>query len=480
MPSARVVPGHATTAGFTALVLASTPNPDVTVVLRSNRQPASFGLTPLRPRYSPKLAAELAIYGVELFKLVATGLAASTEYAVEDRTSGSLRETVVRTLPARIDSDGLTIALGTCYYEGFGKAEAYLAGLRSTRFSTPAFKLLAGDNLYVDIGPTKPGRDLGYPETVDRYLKYFWESRYADALSTFPTITTWDDHEYWNNYPESQIWLERSYFWGPHRQEYIGAGDECLELFQNTLNPPGVVPPRKSYTFDVSPLSFFVADTRSGRTLYADRNRRMLSEDELREFEGWAASLHGPGIFVIGQPMWIGKGGKTDYNPPDFEVQYARMWKAIAASPFDILVISGDVHHSRVLEIALPNRIVPEFVTSPACHIPTVSSTISGSFSSQGQDGVAVTDHVEIDATVSGAVKPRLNRYLFGTDAKNTIAFLHFRPRTATSVDVGGAFVDLDSQRVPRSTKADLPGWFTGGLNPVYADCQAHPMFVLR
>lgn len=480
MADARVIPGSVAVGQFKALVLATTKNPALQVVRRSDRQAVLSTLTPLRPQYSAELAAELAVYGIELFELVGTGLAESTEYAVEDRTSGPLRETIVRTLPSHIGTEGLTIAVGSCYYEGFGKAEGYLTGLHSARFSRPAFKLLVGDNLYVDIGTTKPGRDTGYSETVDRYLTYFWNSHYADVLSTLPTFMTWDDHEFWNNYPESQTWLARSWLSGEHRPIYIQAAKECQKLFQKTLNPPSVGQGHNSYIFDIPPISFFIADTRTERSLYDDADRCMFSPQELQAFENWAANLKAPGVLVMGQPLWLPKGGMTDYNPADFEVQYARMWKAIDKSPFDILVISGDVHYSRVLEIALRNRTLREFVTSPACHIPTVMSSAGGSYSEQGQGEVKITKSVEIDAVISGGVKPRLSRYLFGTDVQNTIAFLHFRRKSDTAIDVGGVFVDLDTQKVPAATKADLPGWFSGKLDPVFQECQAFPMFTLR
>lgn len=476
MADARVIPGSVAAGQFKALVLASTQNPTLQVVRRSDRQPVMSRLSPLRPQYSAEVAAELAVYGIELFELVVTGLVESTEYVVEDRTSGQLRETVIRTLPDHIGSEGLTIAVGSCYYEGFGKAEGYLAGLHSARFSRSAFKLLVGDNLYVDIGATKPGRDTGYSETVDRYLTYFWNSHYADVLSTLPTFMTWDDHEFWNNYPESQMWLARSWLSSGHRPVYIRAGKECLKLFQNTLNPPSVAQGHGSYIFEIAPISFFIADTRTERSLHDDTNRRMFSQQELQAFENWVANLKAPGVLVMGQPLWMSKGGMTDYNPPDFEVQYARMWKAIDRSSFDILVISGDVHHSRVLEIALRNRTLREFVTSPACHIPTVLSSAGGTYGEQGQGEVKITKSVEIDALISGGVKPRLSRYLFGTNAQNTIAFLHFRRKADMAIDVGGVFVDLDTQKVPAATTAAL----SGDLAPVFRECQAFPMFTLR
>lgn len=143
-------------------------------------------------------------------------------------------------------------------------------------------------------------------------------------------------------------------------------------------------------------------------------------------------------------------------------------------------MLSGDVHHSRVLEIGLRNRTVHELVISPAFHIPTVGSIAVGSYGGQDQGKVGITEFVEIDGNISGGVKPKLSRYLFGTDAKNAIAFLHFRMKGNTSIGVGSAFIDLDTLRVPHSTKANLLGWFGGSLEPAIPECQAYPLFTLH
>lgn len=202
------------------------------------------------------------------------------------------------------------------------KAPGYLIGLRSAHFSPPAFKLLIGENLYVDIGPTKPNRDTGFTETVDRYLTYFWgiegdgaypaDGGYPDVLSTLPTFTTWDDHEFWNTYPEKQTWLLRSDPSSKHYRPYTAAGKECLELFQKTLNPPSNGPNCGSYIFEIPPISFFVANTRSNRTLHNAPSRQIFTSAELQAFENWAANLEAPGVFVIGQPLWLKKGRREE------------------------------------------------------------------------------------------------------------------------------------------------------------------------
>jgi hypothetical protein len=424
-----------------------------------------------------------------------TGLAPATTYRVVAAAAGGSAETVITTPAATIGPDGVTIAVGSCFYGYFRQAGRYLRALRSPcRFSPPTLKLLVGDNLYLDVGPNE-GRDAGYEQTVMRYLEHYWRSPYADALEYLPTLTTWDDHEFWNNYPESQAWLSRSWFDTPHRKEYMDAARECLEVFQNTLNPPPATGTagHRSFVHDLPPLSFFFADVRSNRSLYqaADRARHeagrvlreMLPEPELRAFERWCASLTGPGVLVIGQPLWIAGGGGTDYNPPAFADQYVRIWQAIAGAPHDVLILSGDVHFSRALRIELPGRTTYEFITSPACHIPTSASVawnaIWGTEGAQGRGEVEVPRSFPLDKARSYTdLEPRLGRYLMGTDAQNTIALLHFTP-SGGRIDVGAVMVDLETNDVARSRPADLPGWFSGSDAPAFPCYEPH-LFTLR
>ncbi|HKU41636.1 MAG TPA: hypothetical protein VJR89_25940, partial [Polyangiales bacterium] len=99
----------------------------------------------------------------------------------------------------------------------------------------------------------------------------------------------------------------------------------------------------------------------------------------------------------------------------------------------DVLVISGDVHHSRVLQIGFSdtaNRNVYEFITSPACHIPQ-----SGGFEQDRGDLSRVPGAAENTGQSLSA------RYFFGTDTPNTFGLLRFVP-LGNEVRVGASFVD--------------------------------------
>ena len=407
---------------------------------------------------------------LSLWSLVLTNLPSGAPLSVLASIGTEQVQVTFRTLdPA---ATRLEVVVASCFYDGFHYAANYAAALKTPPLSNAAFKLLIGDNLYLDIhGRTSdPALFDGFAESAYVYRRYFVESdAYADVLSTLPTCTTWDDHEFWNNYPEEQIWLSRSK--PPLREGYKRAGLQGLSMFQAPLNPAGIGRSR-SYVIDDSPVaSFFIADGRSDRGLAADRGP-MLHPDALAGLTDWAAGLTGnrPGVLVLGQPLMLEPGDYFDYTPASFRAEYDAIWEAIHACPWEILVVSGDVHHSRALALSLPTgRKAYEIVTSPASHIPSV-----GPFGGQGQD----------DVKYPAPVKPSLGsvyvwRYPFGTNARNSLAHLSFTRVSDTAVDVGCTFLDLASQRVPSSVKANV-SLFYSGTKPDIATCTQNPLLTLR
>lgn len=294
-------------------------------------------------------------------------------------------------------------------------------------------------------------------------------------LQTLPTFTTWDDHEYWNNYPESVPWLSRSWLNGTEREDYIAAGNACLDLFQSILNPPAVA--GRSYKFRIDPIEFFVLDVRTNRVLHEGPASLMTTEAEIQELTKWLEDLTSPGVLVLGQPLWISDGSRFDYNPPDFAKQYAGIWDAIGSCRQDLLVLSGDVHHSRVLRLKVGKRIVHEFVTSPACHIPSVWSTMWKRYDGRDRGEISFPPNRKAPG---GTAEPVLLEYLMGTSVPETIGILRFDVPTDRKVIVSGGFYDLRKSEFPRSEPVDRPGWFTGDYVPAYRRCRAAPMFEMK
>ncbi len=473
MDPLRLIPGAVGQNSIRALVLATSQGVPQLVVRPTDGGggiPATIVPLPV----SPAMQTELDRDGVRLFAASASGLQPGTEYELEGSHQGTTLRTRFRALPQDAPGENLKVVVASCYYDYFHRDAAYRATLESVWCKDAVFKFLVGDNLYLDVAPDQRDITGGYRETVARYLRHFWHSGYADVLGRLPTFATWDDHEFWNNYPERQCHLSRTS--GSDRKDYIRAGTECLRFFQAILNADLSPDDNLSYRIDNTPVvSFFAADVRSARTRFEDSPPRMMPDAALSTFEAWASSLPRPGVLVVGQPLWITDGGGTDYTPPNFADQYERVWRAIAAAPHDILIVSGDVHHSRILEIGLTDtRVVYEFVTSPACHVPTVGSIISGDYGSQDRGKVEAPKSVSIGTNHGPALKPRLLRYLFGTSVPNTLGVLQFLSLPTGKVSVGCTFLDCLTQQPAQAESLHASG---ATQDPSYPVCHVEELF---
>lgn len=438
----------------------------------------------LKAAARPPLDGLLRERGLSAHLFEATQLRPDRRYRFAFTIGANTRVVDTHTLPSSLPQDGLTVSVGSCFFEGFNMAARMATVLQRRWLSQRArLQIWTGDNLYLDVpsfGLLSGNRP--YAQTLERYLKYFGGTAYMSARALTPNYSTWDDHEFWNNFPEKQPHLTRDD--DRQRLGYTRAAWDCLDLFQSSLNPQrrpdlfrpplDTTRPARSFQFDLWPLSFFFADLRSNR----NRQRagaRMMMHGDLYALQTWANTLRGPGVLVLGQPLWIETGGKMDHNPPVFAAEYQAIWAALRAAPFDVLVISGDVHHSRVLECSLgnaTNRYVYEFVSSPASHIPTKISTVLP-FNVQGGSKVSPPDTV-----LDGGHKVTA-RYFFGTAVQNCLGFLRFVPKPDNAVQVEAAFVDYGGKswpRIPTSAPCQLRS-----LRPDLARCDSNgPLFTLK
>ncbi len=459
----RIIPGAVGPTTLRALVLSDASTaPDLTLVDVRGAPTPPLSIEP-HGSGDERFDQHVIGAGIRLYVAEATGLRPGADYQIG--------ATHVRTLPRTLPASGYRLALASCYSDDFKRDTDYLKVLQgSTNFGQLDAKLLVGDNLYVDVGSVGAVARSGFEETAERYLRHFWRSGYADVLSYLPTFAMWDDHEFWNNYPEHQVWLPRSM--RSRHDLFRDAALTGIRAFQSVLNPPPVARHGLSYRFELPPLSLFALDLRAGRSMHDVAAPIMCSEAELQAFERWAAGLAGPGALIVGQPLWQGAGDWQDWNPPAFTAQYARIWSALTSAPFDIVVLSGDVHHSRLLEIDVGDgRRVWELVSSPACHIPTVESIAARAFDVQG------AGHVGFPLEIATAAGARLAAYHMGTAVPNTIALLKLTPADDDGVTVAGSFVDLVRKTVaPWATPPDRCPVAPGD----HAWCKREPMFVLR
>ena len=468
MTTTRIIPGAVTSTSLRALVLSDSDTPPPLELVDVRGAPAPELKVRQHGSGDPRLDQHVIGAGVYLYVAEATGLKPARDYQITGQTGA----THIKTLPRQLPKEGVRIALASCYSDDFKRHGDYLKVLQGAGgFGQLSAKLLVGDNVYLDVGPAVGDARTGFEETAERYLQHFWRSGYADVLGYLPTFTLWDDHEFWNNYPEHQIWLPRSM--GRKHEEYTAAALAGLKAFQAVLNPAPVTRDGLSYRFEIGELSLFALDLRSGRTLQAAPRPMMCSEAELVAFEKWAAGLTGPGALVVGQPLWTRAGDWQDWNPPAYAAQFSRIWRALTDAPWDIAILTGDVHHSRVLEIEVgPGRRVWEVVSSPAAHIPTVESIAARAFDKQDAGRVGFVLEVE-----ASGVSPRLVAYHMGTGVANTIALLHLSPAEHGGVAFGGMFIDLVRKTACPSSPAP-PG--SPVIDGAPAMCSRDPLFVLR
>lgn len=458
----RIIPGAISSTTLRALVLSdqSTPPPLKLVDVRGAPTP------PLSIKGhgsgDPRFDQHVIRAGVYLYVAEASKLRPGADY--------QLGETHIRTLPRVLPARGLNLAIASCYSNDFKRDGDYLKVLQGAVGYTPlTAKLLVGDNLYVDVGPGVGSERTAFESTAERYLSHFWTGGYADVLSYLPTFAMWDDHELWNNYPERQIWLPRSM--GSARANYKAAALAGINAFQSVLNPTPASRGGLSYRFELPGLSVFALDLRAGRSMHDISDPVLTSEPELQAFERWAANLGRPGALVVGQPLWMRAGDWQDWNPPAFAAQYARIWKALAAAPYDCVIISGDVHHSRLLEISVgTGRRVWELVSSPVCHIPTIESIVARAFDQQASGNV----NFPLAISVPG-VPLALTGFHMGTNDNNSLALIRLSA-APDGLAIAGSFIDLVRKTPARP--ADPPAGCP--IAPGARSCQRDPMFVLR
>jgi hypothetical protein len=430
--------------------------PEVRLSVSGSTQKA-LSLVELPDPSYPELRAALRRRGVQVYRgvLSAADLAGRSGVHARLRVLAAGEESTADVRPIPSGRGPLSFAFASCFY-GHSRSSASFGGsleraLRSSqsRGHPIDFTLLAGDNLYVDIAPDQerfPVETGAYDEIAERYLSYFLaEQRLAPALRAGPTLFTYDDHELWNDYPFPSAWLSRSS--GPHAASWVRASCAGIDTFQHSLNPrtPGL---NRSYELEMGGFDFFVADTRTERS--ADR---LMSDARWAALSAWLVRGERPKVLVLGQPLWQEGESKTlfvtgDHNLAYYARQYAELCAALARCRWDVLVLAGDVHFSRLLQLRLgPSGAlrVHELVCSPAEHIPSTGATIGHYLSGSGLRSQGRTE-VELGDGPGLRIDPRhrLERELYrmGTGCPNTYALVSLERIGDSRVDVWARFVD--------------------------------------
>ncbi|MBL8741065.1 MAG: hypothetical protein JNK04_08230 [Myxococcales bacterium] len=327
----------------------------------------------------------------------------------------------------------MAFVLGSCLYPNATYLDTLARALESAcgpaegrgdwTIADPRFALFLGDNVYMDVHPDRV-EGTGAEHTAAIYAKAFLErSASARALSCLPALSLVDDHEIYDGYPEIEPHVMRT--WIPRvRAGFVDAAHHGIAAFQTSKNPPS--PTGRSFCFDVGPLSLFGLDTRIARTRIRTHEPRLTSEPDLSAFERWAEGLRGPGLLLLAQPLLCAKGSYIEPSYSEFTADYGRIVRALRDAPFDIAVLAGDLHTSRVVELDVGGRIVTEVVSSPLIRVPSFVPNLLHRLIGGAEDQEA--EVIDVPATVPDSeIEVRAASYVMGTATPNAFALLEAR-----------------------------------------------------
>ncbi len=312
--------------------------------------------------------AREAAHRLDYQRVTITGLQPRTLLSVQLLVNGQLQaDARLTTLPDHLptlEEKPFTVLLGSCFCQredaegAVGRTYAELpAGAR------PEVKILCGDQVYLDdpwahyLWHTHEITELE-AEFIRNY-GHTWtqEPGFRQLLADGANYFTPDDHEFWNNAPNAATLIRDSWS-STGRREWFGIARQLNQIFQT---------PTPITTFTVGPLSFLIADTRSNRS--PERTDFMRPTD-LQAVEQWVQHLPGPGVLVLGQPVFREPTGHlqgtfADWNLPDYE-QYGQLARMLAQAPHSIALLTGDVHYGRIAWCTFSSgRELIEVISSP-------------------------------------------------------------------------------------------------------------------
>lgn len=313
---------------------------------------------------------------------------------------GRWQELQTRPLPDSVAAAAFgefNVLLVSCYDQS-QDARGRIIDLLRKRGLRPDLTLLMGDQVYLDIPTLK-----NFPEESSKLLPVFegnyWKTwanerqpgvpAYGRLLAMAPWAAVPDDHEFWNNAPHRSPVVQNS--WTENgRREWKKAALACLKAFQW----PARHTDGRTFTdgdalvFDIPPLSFFLADTRSRRSDSTGNGSSSMSAEAWAQFESWQAHVQAKGyygVIVTGQPLLDEAAGFLQGRVADFTLpnygdwpRWSQALEKIAAGRTPHLLLTGDVHYGRVSEVADRRRqnglAFVEVIASPLSLVETVGA----------------------------------------------------------------------------------------------------------
>ena len=346
----------------------------------------------------PLLGGQPARNFAGVFEL--SGLAAGTAYVVavdaNDGASSERAELRTRTLPAEVPGmldRPFNVLLVSCFHQAEDRSgHAGIVAGQLTGPARPDLTLLLGDQVYLDL-PTIadfPDDSAGLAAKFESDYRTNWqgEAGYTRILTLAPSASLPDDHEYWNNFPHRSPIIQNSWKEGG-RENWTTAAAALYGAFQFDYEPRTYLhhdaeQPGDARVIDVEPLSFFLADSRSGR----DYDRAsVLTRRGFEQLEHWVqetTTKRRVGIFITGQSMLDARAGwwegtVADYLMPNYDDfgNITGQLGRIAEAGLPMVLITGDVHWGRVTEardVRSGRRSIFEIISSPTSLVSTVGS----------------------------------------------------------------------------------------------------------
>jgi len=278
-----------------------------------------------------------------------------------------------KTLPERIGGadDPFTLLIGSCYHQRGDDdqvARTFQALWDDDDLPTPDLTVLAGDQVYLDVGwgPLLARGESGIRRHILECYERHWRSL-QPVLSRGATWMMSDDHELWNDYPDlswTNPLLLRFHF-GQFKSRWEKTALEAIERIQNG---------REIRTRDIgSDLSIMTLDARLGRT-----SDRLFRDSVLDQALDWIRTLTRPGVIVLTQPLTEPPGGLNNRKMANYNEQYQALCQAILDAEHDLVIASGDAHYGRVAQARnRKGRQLIQVIASPLSNVNGPASFVA-------------------------------------------------------------------------------------------------------
>ncbi len=245
------------------------------------------------------------------------------------------------------ESGSFKLAFGSCI------AKPQTAIWKAIREDDPDVLLFLGDNVYLR------DPDFGQADRIERkYQRLFKAPGMQELLSSTRVLATWDDHDFGANNSDS-----RSPGAGVSRQEFHKAWPKNPPTPKTLL--PGV-----AFEYRSGPLLILVPDGRSFRLNPEPGTiAQMYGAEQLLWLKERLAAPSADLVILASGTQWLAEASVEFPDKVESLLQYPEEEKllrqAIADSPAQVLLISGDRHMTEVLKAKFGSKQVYELTSSP-------------------------------------------------------------------------------------------------------------------